>query len=806
MGRVAKPADTTPKAVAPRPPRPRKAAVSAGASDPEPHTAAALEQQAATSAILRVIQASRVDAQPVFDTIAATSLRLCRASSANVFTFDGTLLHLAAMALANPDAEQAMRAAYPRPAGRDNAASRAVLTRAVVAIPDVLQDADYALGSTATAAGFRSVLAIPLMLDGRPIGAIAVGRPAPGPFSDSDVSLLQTFADQAVIAIENARLFKELEARNRDFADALEQQTAASEILRVISRSPTDVQPVFDIIAERAVKLCDAEISVVSRVDGDIIRLAALYGVTTEGVAAIGRAFPMRSTAHTVSAQAVRNRSIVNVLDVLADPAYETREAARVGGFRGSLGVPMLCDDQAIGAIFVARAHPGLFTDRQVALLRMFADQAVIAVQNVRLFNQLEARSRDLARSVDELKALGEVGQAVSSTLDLETVLRTIVSRATQLAGVDGGSIYEYDEAGQTFHLHTADGLPEALVQALRANPIRRGEGILGRMAQTLEPVQIPDIADETAYQSRVRELLIRCGYRALLAVPILRDDRLVGGLAVNRNAVGAFAPEVIALLRTFASQSALAIQNARLFREIEQKGRELEAASRHKSEFLANMSHELRTPLNAIIGFSEVLAEQMFGSVNDKQMEYLADILESGRHLLSLITDILDLSKIEAGRMDLEPSQFDLPAAIDNTLVLMRERAQRRGIELRRTVDPQLGSIRADERKVKQVLLNLLSNALKFTPESGRIEVRAAIADGAAAISVTDNGVGIAPADQQAVFEEFRQVGAAQKKAEGTGLGLAISRKLIELHGGRMWVDSELGHGATFTFTLPLH
>jgi signal transduction histidine kinase len=217
-------------------------------------------------------------------------------------------------------------------------------------------------------------------------------------------------------------------------------------------------------------------------------------------------------------------------------------------------------------------------------------------------------------------------------------------------------------------------------------------------------------------------------------------------------------------------------------------------------------MSHELRTPLNAIIGFSEVLAEQMFGSVNDKQLEYLADILESGRHLLSLITDILDLSKIEAGRMDLEPSQFDLPAAIDNTLVLMRERAQRRGIELRRTVDPQLGSIRADERKVKQVLLNLLSNALKFTPESGRIEVRAAIADGAAAISVTDNGVGIAPADQQAVFEEFRQVGAAQKKAEGTGLGLAISRKLIELHGGRMWVDSELGHGATFTFTLPLH
>jgi GAF domain-containing protein len=474
----------------------------------------ALEQQTAISEILRVISSSPTDVRPVFDIIGERAGKLCDAEVSVVSRVDGDVIRLAAVHGVYTSATERMHAAFPMPVDAETVTARTIRNRSVQHVPDVLADSSYLQKDLARLSGYRAGLGVPMLRDGAVIGAIFVGRRAPGHFSDSQIALLETFADQAAIAIENVRLFNETK-------EALERQTAMSEILRVISRSPTDVQPVFDIIAERAVKLCDAEISVVSRVDGDIIRLAALYGVTTEGVAAIGRAFPMRSTAHTVSAQAVRNRSIVNVLDVLADPAYETREAARVGGFRGSLGVPMLCDDQAIGAIFVARAHPGLFTDRQVALLRMFADQAVIAVQNVRLFNQLEARSRDLARSVDELKALGEVGQAVSSTLDLETVLRTIVSRATQLAGVDGGSIYEYDEARQTFHLHTADGLPEALVQALRANPIRRGEGILGRMAQTLEPVQIPDIADETAYQSRVRELLIRCGYRALLAVPI---------------------------------------------------------------------------------------------------------------------------------------------------------------------------------------------------------------------------------------------------------------------------------------------
>jgi signal transduction histidine kinase len=467
--------------------------------------------------------------------------------------------------------------------------------------------------------------------------------------------------------------------------------------------------------------------------------------------------------------------------------------------------VPLVRERQAIGAIVIYRAEPGQFPDKHIELLKTFADQAVIAIENVRLFTELETRTLQLTRSVNELKALGEVGQAVSSTLDLETVLATIVSRATQLAGMDGGSIWEYDDACEEFSLRATDRLPNELVEVLRATPIRKGEGALGQMAVTGEPVEFRDITDERSYQSRVRDILVRCGYRSVLTLPLLREGHLLGALAVNRKNAGDFAREVIDLLKTFATQSALAIQNARLFREIEVKSRELEAASRHKSEFLANMSHELRTPLNAIIGFSEVLSERMFGEINEKQAEYIGDILQSGQHLLALINDILDLSKIEAGRMELELSDFDLPSVVENTLILVRERAVRQGITLGRTVDKHLGTIRADERKVKQVLLNLLSNALKFTPEGGRIEVRAAVQDGLAKISVTDTGVGISPDDQEAVFEEFRQVGTVSKKVEGTGLGLAISQKFIELHGGKIWVTSQLGTGSTFTFTLPL-
>jgi len=304
-----------------------------------------------------------------------------------------------------------------------------------------------------------------------------------------------------------------------------------------------------------------------------------------------------------------------------------------------------------------------------------------------------------------------------------------------------------------------------------------------------------------------LRPLLNRLGYRSLLTVPILREQQIMGGLTVWRRQAGEFEPEVINLLQTFGTQSALAIHNARLFREIEAKGKQLEIASQHKSEFLANMSHELRTPLNAVIGFSEVLQEKLFGEMNDKQTEYVDDILSSGRHLLSLINDILDLSKVEAGRMELETTTFYLPDAIDNALLLIRERANRHGIKLNQVIDDRLGDYSGDERKVKQVLLNLLSNAVKFTPEGGQIKVDAHLSDSAVIVSVTDTGIGIAKEDQEAIFEEFRQAsGNYAHKREGTGLGLTLTRKFVEMHGGKIWVESEVGKGSIFTFTLPIN
>ena len=473
-------------------------------------------------------------------------------------------------------------------------------------------------------------------------------------------------------------------------------------------------------------------------------------------------------------------------------------------GFRAVLAVPMLREGRAIGAISIGRAEAGEFSTEQVNLLRTFADQAIIAIENVRLFKALEARTQDLTRSVGELRALSEIGQAISSTLDLQAVLSTIVARATQISGTDAGVIYEYDEPRAVFVPRATEHLEAEIVETMLATPVRRGEGATGRLAEVQEPIQVPDILAAPA-ESRVRGALVLAGYRALLAVPLVRESRLLGGLTVIRKATGEFTPEVIDLMRTFATQSALAIQNARLFLEIEDKSRQIEVASQHKSEFLANMSHELRTPLNAIIGFSEVLSERMFGDLNEKQDEYLKDIYASGTHLLSLINDILDLSKIEAGRMELELSDFHLPTALDSALTLVRERAGRRAIALHTNIDRQLGEIRADERKIRQVVLNLLSNAIKFTPEGGRIEVRAEPRGGSVEVSVTDTGVGIAAEDQEAVFEEFRQVGTAAKKVEGTGLGLTLCRKFVELHGGRIWVKSQVGEGSTFTFAIPV-
>ena len=767
----------------------------------------ALEQQTATSEILRVISSSPTDIQPVVDSIAAKALDLCKAKTAAVFRFDGELIHVVAAHSFSSEAVEAHRQTYPIPPGRGGTTARAILSRAVVYIPDIREDSEYEHQALAKATDYLSALSVPMLHESEPVGAITVTRAEAGAFSQRQIELLKTFADQAVIAIENVRLFKELETRNRDLTEALDRQTATAEILRVISQSQTEVQPVFDAIVDHAMRLFRAWAASIVQLDGQLLHLIAVRGGRPGLDQYLREQSPWSIDGTAPVARCIVQRTVVHVpdteLDHDADEAI--REIRRRGGMRSILAAPMLRDGQPIGGIWISRVEAGPFSPAEIALLQTFADQAVIAIENARLLSELQARTQELTRSVEQLTALGDVGRAVSSSLDLDTVLTTIVGRAIQLSGTDGGTIFEYVEATEEFVARATLNADEGQSALLRSTRLRRGEGAVGQMAVTREPFQILDIAAEGAYESRLRGAMLAAGTRSVLAIPLLHEDRLVGGLVVTRNTPGEFTTAVVEMLRTFASQSALAIQNARLFREIEEKSRQLEVASQHKSEFLANMSHELRTPLNAIIGFSEVLTDRMFGELNEKQDEYLKDIYASGTHLLSLINDILDLSKIEAGRMELELSDFHLPTALDSALTLVRERAGRRNMTLQMSIDEGLGEIQGDERKIRQVVLNLLSNAIKFTPEGGRIEIAAVPKDGSVEVSVSDTGIGIAPEDQEKVFEEFRQVGTADKKAEGTGLGLTLCRKFIELHRGKIWVKSQVGVGSTFTFTIPV-
>jgi signal transduction histidine kinase len=601
-----------------------------------------------------------------------------------------------------------------------------------------------------------------------------------------------------------ANLEQKVEVRTRELTEALEQQTGTAEILRVISSSPTDIQPVLDTVAESAARLCEAQAASIFLRDGTRLLYAAHHGAIDFGV--VGE-FSLPLVPGTANGRSVLDARTIHVADLQTevDEFPEGSEIARRFGHRTVLSVPLIREGVAIGSISLRRAEVQLFSDRQIALLETFADQAVIAIENVRLFKELEAKNADLAESLEQQTATGEILRVISSAqTDVQPVFEAIAANALRLCDAMFSTIFRFD--GELIHLEALRNVaPEGIAAIRAAFPMAVGRGgATARSILTRSIVHITDVREDAEYV--LQGVSQAAEFRSILAVPMLHDGKPIGAITVAGPAARPFPDKQIALLKTFADQAVIAIENVRLFTETQDKTRLLEIANRHKSEFLANMSHELRTPLNAVIGFSEVLLERMFGEVNPKQEEYLQDILSSGKHLLSLINDILDLSKIEAGRMELEAQPFDLPAALDNALTLIKERAARNSIGLEVHVDPRIGEILADERKVKQVLLNLLSNAVKFTPEGGKITMSAIMNGEAVAVSVADTGIGIAAEDQEAVFEEFRQVGTDYaRKREGTGLGLALARRLVELHGGKLSLKSELGKGSTFTFTIPV-
>jgi GAF domain-containing protein/anti-sigma regulatory factor (Ser/Thr protein kinase) len=758
-------------------------------------TKEALERQRATSEVLGVISSSPTDVAPVYRAILDNVTRLCEANIAALFLYDGEFLRTAAHCNATPDFAGYLDGLRVTPSP-ETPSRRAAFERRIVHVEDALSDPSFSLTARHLREQFRTVLSVPLLREAALVGVITIWRREPRLFTDQQVALVKTFADQAVIAIENVRLFNETK-------EALERQTATAEILKVISSSPTDVQPVFETIARNAVALCGSVFSTVFRYDGELMHFVAEHNLAPHSVATLRTRYPGPPDASLVGGRAILTGEVVRIEDTDFDPDYDRGFAAK-GGWRRNMAVPMLRDGKPVGAIVVAWAEPGPIPKDQEDLLKTFADQAVIAIENVRLFNELRERTEALTRSVDQLTALGEVGQAISSTLDLETVLKTIVSRAVQLTGLDAGAIYEYDGATEQFHLRAAENFSEEIVEVLRSTPIRKGDGAVGSTAVAREPIQIPETQDES-YKSQFRDLIIRTGRRALLAVPLMREEHIVGALAVYRNTPGPFAPEIVDLLKTFATQSALAIQNARLFREIAEKGRQLEVASHHKSQFLASMSHELRTPLNALLGFNEMILGDVYGEVPGDMKPPLAQMQASGKHLLRLINNVLDLAKIEAGRMELALSDYSVHDTVESVRSALRPLAADKGLELLAAVPEDIPLGYGDAGRITQCLMNLAGNSLKFT-KAGKVEISVALDDGRLRYSVADTGIGI-PADKiESLFTEFKQTDATiASEYGGTGLGLSITKKFVEMHGGRIWVESELGRGSTFSFEIPL-
>jgi GAF domain-containing protein len=728
---------------------------------------------------------------------------------------------------------------------------RVLLNRKVVQVPDVLADPEYTYFDTQKKAGFRTFLGVPLLREGNPIGVIMLGRKTVVPFTEKQIDLVTTFADQAVIAIENVRLFDEVQARTRELSESLEQQTATSEVLKVISTSPGELEPVFRAMLENATRICDASYGAMWLREGDALRNVAFHGALPAAFTEQWRSGMMaRLDSNTPLARAAQSRKPLQVADLRDDQAYRdgqplTVTAADVAGIRTLLSVPMLKDDELVGAIVIYRKEVRPFTDKQVELVKNFAAQAVIAIENARLLNELHTRTNELAQSVGELQALGEVSQAVNSTLELETVLTTIVGRAVQLSHTDTGAIYVFDEEGKEFRLHATYGMSEAMIAAISGQHIGLGDGNVGAATRQRRPVQVADIRDLPA--SPVNEIILREGYRSILVIPLLRPDHIVGALVVRRKTPGEFPQSTVDLLQTFSDQSVVAIQNARLYENVEIRTRELAKSLEDLrttqdrlvqtqklaslGQLTAGIAHEIKNPLNFVNNFSglsseliDELQDTLKGmALNDKaraEIKELTDtlkgnlnkVIQHGKRADAIVKNMLLHSREGSG----EHRVVDINALVEESLNLAWHgaRAEKQGfnITLERSFDPAAGKADVFPQDITRVLLNLISNGFYATAKR-KAEVHAEDYESILAastknlgdrveITIRDNGTGIPSDVKEKMFNPFFTTKPA---GEGTGLGLSISHDIIvKQHGGSIDVDTMRGEFTAFRITLP--